>query len=189
MRRNAAAIAATLTIVLATGMSIAADLRLEVQEAMRAGAAADADGLHTEARAHHERAVTVAESGLRGTILEANAVDGLAFHHLASDSAAEAIPLYERSLELYRRLLAGDQPRVATTLHNLAVAESRAGRPDDARRHATEALAIWSRLPAERTAGMADTLQLLANLARRAEQEGEAEALDRRARDARATGS
>jgi tetratricopeptide (TPR) repeat protein len=189
MRRDAAAAAAILTFVLSTGGSVADDPRLEVLEALRAGAEADARGLVTEARSRFSRAVAVAEDRLPGTILEANALDGLAFHLLSSDDVEAAIPLYERSLALYRALLAGDQPRVATSLLNLAVAESRAGRIDDARRHAGGALDIWSRLPPGRTVGMADALQLLANLARRAGDEDDAAVLDRRAREARAAHS
>ena len=189
MRRHAAAMVAFFTLLSISGAAVADDPRFEVLQATRAGADAEADGRTADALRHHERAVEVATSRLAGSILEANALDGLAFHHLSYGDPASAVPLYERSLELYRRLLSGDQPRVATTLHNLAVAESRTGRPDDAGRHAGEALEIWSRLPAGRTAGMADTMQLLANLARRAGQPGEAEALDRRARNARTSGS
>ena len=181
--------AATLAIVLSVGASLADDPRLEVLSAMRAGAEADADGRTPDARSQHTRAVTIAEARMPGTILEANAVDGLAFHLLSADDPTEAIPLYERSLALYRRLLTGDQPRIATTLLNLAVAESRASRNDDARRHAREALTIWSRLPPGRSAGTADALQLLANLARCAGDNAEADDLNRRARAARIPGS
>jgi len=154
--------------------------RVEVARALRSAERAARDGHDPEAVAELERAVAIAADRLPGTLDAANARDALGSWLLAHGRPDEAIAHLEAGLASYRVLLAGPQPRVATSLHNLAVAESRAGRSDAARTRALEALETWDRLPADRRHGRDDTLQLLANLARREGREDEARALEAR---------
>jgi tetratricopeptide (TPR) repeat protein len=136
-----------------------------IREESSAARDAEMRGNEVQEILHLERAAALARERLPGTIHEANAVDALAFAFLRAGRYAEAIPLYVESLDRYRSLLRGDQPRIATSLHNLAVVEWRAGRAEAARRHAAEAVLLWDRLPSGRATGRADTVRLLEHLA------------------------
>jgi tetratricopeptide (TPR) repeat protein len=152
--------------------------RAEVASALRAGHAAASSGDDAVAVRHLERAVRLAAERLPDTIDEANALDALAFHHLNHDRDRQAATLYVDVLAAYRARVGPDQPRVATTLHNLAVALWRGGRAAEAEARAREAVEIWDRLPEGRRAGRDDSLQLLANLARAAGHPDEADRLE-----------
>jgi len=76
-------------------------------------------------------------------MLLARAVDGLADVERVAGSLAEAATLYERALPLWRRVLGPDQPRVATTLQNLAMVRLELGDTAQAAAALREALAIW----------------------------------------------
>ncbi len=112
-----------------------------LDRATRAAAAGD-DA--TVERVLHE---VVAETGREApdSLLHARALDGLADLARRRERFDEAAGLYGRSIPMLERLLGEDQPRVATSIHNLGVAELGRGRPERAAACFAEAAAIWSR--------------------------------------------
>ena len=97
------------------------------------------DGRYEEAEQLLRDALAGLEAEANGSLLMAAAAAQLAGLLGATGRPAEAMGLYERSLEVRRRLLEPDHPTVAATLHNLAVVCDGAGRPDRAR-------SVWAEL-------------------------------------------
>ena len=78
-------------------------------------------------------------------ILVARATDALADLHRRKQRFALAVPLYERSTEMWARLLGPEQPRLAVSLHNLGVRYVELARWEAAERALNAAAAIWLR--------------------------------------------
>jgi hypothetical protein len=76
-------------------------------------------------------------------LLVARALDGWGDLCRRAGRYPEARTHYLESAGMWERMLGPDQPRLATTLHNLAVVEWRLGEPAAARSHLSRALAIW----------------------------------------------
>jgi tetratricopeptide (TPR) repeat protein len=108
----------------------------EAEAASRAGESARAEALY---RGVIEAAAAAGDDGL----LVARAVDGLADLCSAQGRLDEARELYARSSAQWERLLGARQPRLAVTLHNLALVEAARGERDDARRHLRRAIEIF----------------------------------------------
>jgi Tfp pilus assembly protein PilF len=98
-------------------------------------------------------------------LLVARAADGLADVHRESGRHAEAEPLYVEAAALWERALGADQPRLATTLHNLGVTRLHAGRAEDAGGPLRRALGIWERTLGPGSPEAAATRAALARLA------------------------
>jgi len=73
----------------------------------------------------------------------ARATDGLADVHRRTGRLREAATLYEQSAGLWESLLGEQQPRLATTLHNLGAVQLALERPDLAELPLRRALEIW----------------------------------------------
>ena len=100
--------------------------------------------------ARYERAETlyralIEEAGADGGLLVTRAVDGLADLYRGQQRWSEAAPLYDRSVRSWERLLGPDQPRLATSLQNLAIVYLRLDRHDEASSLATRAAGIFER--------------------------------------------
>jgi len=107
-----------------------------------AGTAVD-DGDFTSAEARYLEVIDDAEDPQRANVLLARAIDGLADVRRAQERWTEAEGLYLRSAEMWERLLGPDQPRLATTLHNLGVVYLHQGKTQDAERALHRALSLW----------------------------------------------
>ena len=80
-------------------------------------------------------------------MLLARALDGLADVRRAQQDWSEAEGLYLRSAAMWESLLGPDQPRLATTLHNLGVVYLRQDKASEAEVALQRALALWERHP------------------------------------------
>ena len=69
--------------------------------------------------------------------------DGLADVRRLENRPEEAESLYVRSAGMWEALLGPDQPRLATTLHNLGTVCAGLGKPEKARAYLARALSIW----------------------------------------------
>jgi len=94
----------------------------------------------------------------------ARSLDGLADVHRLQRRFDEAVTLYLRSTEMWASLLGENQPRLATSLHNLGVAYIELGRPAEAEPHLSRALTIWEATFGPDSAEAANTRRALARL-------------------------
>ena len=129
------------------GMPPASEPRAERMDAWRASlAAADearVEGRRDEAeRLYVEVIDAAARTGERNLLL-ARALDGLADLCRLAGRYPEARTHYLESAAMLERMLGPGQPRLATTLHNLAVVEWNLGEAQAAETHLARALAIW----------------------------------------------
>jgi len=102
-----------------------------------------ADRRLDEAAALFRHAADVAQNRSNSNLPLARAVDGMADVNRLQRRFAEAEKLYLRSMEMWIVLLGENQPRLATTLHNLGAVYIELGRPAEAGPHLSRALAIW----------------------------------------------
>lgn len=102
-----------------------------------------ADRRLDEAAALFRRAADIAQERGNRNLPLARAVDGLADVNRLQRRFAEAEKLYLRSMEMWIVLLGEEQPRLATTLHNLGAVYIELGRPAEAEPHLSRALTIW----------------------------------------------
>lgn len=110
------------------------------------------------------RAVELARDRNDSNLPLARAVDGLADVKRLQRRFAEAEKLYLRSTEMWVVLLGENQPRLATTLHNLGAVYIELGRPAEAEPHLSRALAIWEATLGPDSPEAANTRRALARL-------------------------
>ena len=108
----------------------------EAERLLRAG---DAGAAEDQYRGVIDASEASGEAGL----LVARAVDGLADIYRQQERFDEARELYARSAAMWERLLGSRQPRLAVTLHNLALVEAARGERGDAERHLLRAIEIF----------------------------------------------
>jgi tetratricopeptide (TPR) repeat protein len=140
-------------------------VRAELETAARALEASELD----DATRLYGAALDRARSIPGADLLVARAADGLADAHRLSGRHREAEPLYEEAVRLWERALGPDQPRLATTLHNLGLTLAASGRPADAEPVLRRALAIWERVLGTGSAEAANTRRALETVTQRAE--------------------
>jgi tetratricopeptide (TPR) repeat protein len=100
-----------------------------------------AEGRLAAAAEHYERARRA--SAASGGLLLARALDGMADLAALRGDLAAAADGYGRAATIFETALGPNQPRLATTLHNLGVVQARLGRTAPARAALERALAIW----------------------------------------------
>jgi tetratricopeptide (TPR) repeat protein len=103
------------------------------------------DGDLKVAEAHYREVIDDAEDPRQANVLLARALDGLADVRRAQQNWSEAEGLYLRSAEMWESLLGPDQPRLATTLHNLGVVYLHQDKAREAEVALQRALALWER--------------------------------------------
>jgi tetratricopeptide (TPR) repeat protein len=101
------------------------------------------EGRLDEAETLYQRVLEEAGEPERPSLLLARAVDGLADLCRAEQRLDEAETLYLRAATMWEPLLGADQPRLATTLHNLGLVYLELGKLDEAEPALRRALAIW----------------------------------------------
>jgi len=119
------------------------DAILEMGRRLSAADAALAQGRPVEAEPIYEEVLRLAEQR-KATLLVARATDGLADACREQGRFDRATELYGRSIPMWEGLFGPDQPRVATSLHNLGSSRLKQGRPDLAEPAFGRALAIWT---------------------------------------------
>ena len=107
-------------------------------DARRSARPEEAEQIYTEI-------IDAAATFEKENLLVARALDGLADLCVAQGRLAEAQGHYRRAAGLWEKLLGPQQPRLATTLHNLAVVELELDQLEAARSHVLAALEIWGR--------------------------------------------
>jgi tetratricopeptide (TPR) repeat protein len=105
-------------------------------EALRGERPQEAERIYTEV-------IAAAETLEKVNLLVARAIDALADLRAEQGRLSEAQALYRRAAKMWGKLLGPRQPRLAITLHNLAVVELALDRPEEARGHVLAALEIW----------------------------------------------
>ena len=113
------------------------------RDTLQAADTAVVDGDFTTAETRYLEVIGDAEDPQRANVLLARALDGLADVRRSQERWPEAEALYLRSAEMWERLLGPDQPRLATTLHNLGVVYLRQGKTQDAETALQRALSLW----------------------------------------------
>jgi len=116
---------------------------LELGRKLVAADAALAQGRPAEAEPIYEEVLRLAEQR-KAALLVARATDGLADACREQGRFDRATELYGRSIPMWEGLFGPDQPRVATSLHNLGTIRLKQGRPDLAAPAFGRALAIWT---------------------------------------------
>lgn len=101
------------------------------------------DGDTVAAETRYLGVIGEAEAAGEAGLLVARAVDGLADIYRQQDRFDEARELYARSAAMWERLLGPRQPRLAVTLHNLALVEAARGERGDAEGHLLRAIEIF----------------------------------------------
>ena len=96
-----------------------------------------------EAERFYTKIIDGAATIEKENLLVARAVDGMADLCAERGRLAEAWDYYRRAAGLWEKLLGPQQPRLATTLHNLAVVELALDKLEAARGHVLAALDIW----------------------------------------------
>jgi tetratricopeptide (TPR) repeat protein len=96
-----------------------------------------------EAERIYTKIIDAAATMKKVNLLVARAVDGMAGLCAEQGRLTEARDYYRRAAEMWDKLLGSRQPRLATTLHNLAVVELALDQPEAARGHVLAALEIW----------------------------------------------
>jgi tetratricopeptide (TPR) repeat protein len=141
-----------------------ADATREVRSRLGSAEQAFQAGSYQLARGLFEEAATGARELSNTNILLARAIDRLADLDRLEGSLERAEAGYLRSAAIWPVLLGEDQPRLATTLHNLGAVYLEQGRLDDAERVLGEALAIWDRTLGVDSAEAANTRTALDNI-------------------------
>jgi tetratricopeptide (TPR) repeat protein len=103
------------------------------------------DGRLEEAESLYLEAVAAIDGATGPTMLLARAVDGLGDLCRAQRRFDAAAGYYVRAAELWEPLLGPEQPRLATTLHNLGVVYLETERLDAAEPALRRALSIWEK--------------------------------------------
>jgi len=156
------------------------------QETMRRAAAAAARGDLTAAERGYADALEIAEALGNGSLRHARAADGLADVWRLQERYEEAEQGYRETLASFERLLGEDQPRVATTMHNLAVVLLERGLTAEAEDLFRRSREIWERRLGENSVEVAVSLEATAALLQRTERWQQAQALLERAERIRA---
>ena len=137
------------------------------RSSIRSAERAVAHGRLDEAADAYLRIVEEAERIEDRSLLHVRALDGLAALRLGQGQYGEAERLYVRCIPLWERLLGVDQPRIAVTLTNLAVARMNGGDCDGARETFDRALVILDAAGEHGSAGAATARDGLLELDRR----------------------
>lgn len=127
-----------------------------------------------------ERALAISERHGNGSLRHAISLDAVGRAHLAAGRAERAEIAFRTSLPMLRGFLGPGQPRVATTLHDLAVARWKLERRDEALEAVDEALAIWRATLGEDHVHAVHSLQLRAHLLRETGRAEDADAIEAR---------
>lgn len=143
-------------------------------EQKRAGNLREAERLALELKSLAEGAL--AHDPERG----AHAMNTLGAVYWAEGRYAEALPLYERSLAIFEKVLGPEHPAVATSLNNLACLCLDRGRYAEAEQFHRRALAIREKVLGPEHPDLADSLGNLAIVCRSQGRHAEAERLHQR---------
>ncbi|MEZ5966872.1 MAG: serine/threonine-protein kinase [Planctomycetota bacterium] len=116
------------------------ELVLEAQ--LRLGNAWSLSGERTRAEAMFERTIAAYRARGADDFMLYETLNALAMLYMATERAAEAIPLLEESVAGRRRTMGENNPRTLSTLNNLARAHARLGQLDEAVRRYLELIPI-----------------------------------------------
>jgi len=116
---------------------------LELTRRLSAADAALGQGRPVEAEPIYEEVLRLAEQH-KAALLVARATYGLADACREQGRFDRATELYGRSIPMWEGLFGPEQPRVATSLHNLGSIRLKQGRPELAAPAFGRALAIWT---------------------------------------------
>jgi tetratricopeptide (TPR) repeat protein len=100
-------------------------------------------GRYDEAESLLRNALELVESNGPGTLRHARSLDDLAYLHLLAGRHDQAVELYIETVPMWERLLGKRQPRLATSLQNLAVAYINLEKYEEAEPVMLRALSIW----------------------------------------------
>ncbi|MGH3714727.1 MAG: tetratricopeptide repeat protein, partial [Micromonosporaceae bacterium] len=153
---------------------------LEVRALSQAARAARMRGRHEESVRNQEAALAAARAPGMPAALLGQALESLANTYAEVSQSAQALPLYEEALQLFREQRR--DRRTAQVLHSYAGVLFDAGRLDEAERAATEALAITEEIGDEVGTAFVQTTRVDIDLAR-----GDWEQAGRRGQGALAT--